>query len=89
MISLPWNQSTLFGYIDEILVNLMICPSYFIVVGVITVLFTSLCMHYQALDKMFEYSIDKWDAMTIDDKNDCNNAKFLCDLIRFDISIKE
>lgn len=87
--SLPWNQSTLFGYIGEILFTVMLAPPYFTVLGVIFVLFISICMLHQAFYKIFEYSINKWDAMTTDDKNKCNNKHFLCDLIRFHILIKE
>lgn len=67
----------------------MTSGTYFVAIGIIFVLFVSLCVHHQAFDEMFEQAIDQWDAMKTNERNQCNHEHFLRDLIEFYTSTKE
>lgn len=83
--SVPWNQSTLSGYIGE---ENFICycgGTYMVSDGVILLLFISICTHHQAFYDVFANTIDQWNRR---DANQ-NDEQFIFDLMRFDILIKE
>lgn len=82
---LPWNQSTYIGYVDEMSFSIFTTQAYFLVDGVVMLLFISICLCYQSFYKMLKNSIrmrNQFDGNRFD-------HKFLCDLIRFHISVKK
>lgn len=66
----------------------LICISGVISVGfgVVLLLFVAICLHNQAFSEMFDQSIDKWNGRKGKNQND---EKFLCDLMRFHLTVKE
>lgn len=54
--------------------------------GVVLLLFVAICLHNQAFSEIFEHSIDKWNRRKGKNQND---EKFLCDLMRFHLTVKE
>lgn len=83
--SLPWDNETILGYYAEVIVNIASGDIHAAVVFTLLFLFVSICLHYQAFYKMFKYWVDEWN-----DKKRCSsNEKFICDLIRFQILVKE
>lgn len=83
--SLPWNQNTLLGYFGESLF-IMICGIWHIfAIGVMMLFYISMCIHHHAFYEMIRNSLDKWNQR---DENE-NDVKFVCDQIRFHITIKE
>lgn len=85
--SLPWNQTSLLGYFAETCFEIIAGMTYYLINGVMMLLYISLCIHDQAFYHMVKHSIDKWTLTN--DKNDGNNEQFLRNLIRFHISAKE
>ena len=77
---------TISGYFGEQMALILCGGLYMIGLGVILLLFVSICVHHQAFCKIFEYSIDEWNQC--DDKNQ-NDEKFIFDLMQFHISVKE
>lgn len=82
---LPWNQTTYLGYSGEISFSTITTVAYFLVVGSVFLLFISMCMYYRSFCEMFEKSISTWDQLG-ENRFDYD---FICDLIRFHISVKE
>lgn len=82
--SLPWNQTTYWGYAGEIGVDTMVTVGYIIANGTLLLFFISMCIYHGAFYRLFGHFVDKLDS---------NNGKIkeekLCDLIRFHISTKE
>lgn len=85
LFSLPWNQTSLLGYFGEITSVMTFTGVYLILNGTFLLLFTSICLHHRAFYKIIKQSIDK---LNLSEEHRCD-AKFLCDLIRFHITIKE
>lgn len=83
--SLPWDQSTLFGYVLEMFVVIYEGQTYMISNGVFLLFFISICCHHQAFYRMFKHSMTKLDHH---DANR-NDKRFLCDVIRFHASVRE
>ena len=85
LLSLPWDQSTISGYLSEMFFGFNIGEGYLFINGTILLLFMSMCMHHRAFYKMFKHLTDQWNRphRSIDEK------MFLCHLIRFHISVKE
>ena len=83
---LPWDQSTIFGYFGELIQMMTVTQIFFLVNGVSLMLFISICFYHRAFLKILKNSIDEWNSQ---DKKTRNDAKFICDLIRFHISAKE
>lgn len=52
--SLPWNQSTPFGYLAETCYSFFVTQIYVILNGAIFLLFISLSLHFQAFGEMFQ-----------------------------------
>lgn len=77
--SLPWNRTTFLGYLGEIVFTALLGLSYMTVNGVVLTLFISICYHHLAFYTIFKQSIDRYKR---------RDERFLCDLIRFHISIK-
>lgn len=83
--SLPWDTTTLTGYIGEIIFDINLAEAFYIATGVLLLLFMSICLHHRAFYKRFQHSL-----RALDQPNEIENIdKFICDLIRFHISIKE
>lgn len=86
--SLPWNQTTLVGYAEELCFSIPVGFGYFFVNGVFSLLFISICQHHQAFYKMFKHSVVKSKPKRPNGTNQ-SDAKFFYDLIRFHTSVKE
>lgn len=80
--SLPWDQTSLFGYVGEIIYDIAIAVAYIIAISFI-VFFIALCQHYHAFYQIYERLVRKLD--------NCNGIKEknvrLCSAIRFHISV--
>lgn len=90
LFSLPWDQSTIIGYLGEqILINIM-CFVYSVINGVHLLLFISICLHHRTFYEIIESWIDKWNNGN-GNGNPCDRdaRKFLHSLIRFHISSKK
>lgn len=83
--SVPWNQSTPVGYVEEMCFSIPISFGYFFVSGTFSLLFISICVHHQAFYEMFKLSVNKLKRSNV---RRCD-AKFLRDSIRFHILVKE
>lgn len=79
--SWPWNQATFMGYVGEIVAIITGCALYLLVGGIVLLLFISICLHHQAFHKLFEH-------LVYHKSKKCDKV-FLCDLIRFHITVKE
>lgn len=84
MFSYPWNQTTFLGYSGEVVGITIFGNEYSAILFVLVFLFVSICLHHQAFAKMFKLWVYEWNR-----HGDANAEKFLCNLIRFHISIKE
>lgn len=76
-----WSQNSLLGYIGEICLNLLISVGYFIENGVHLILFTSICLYHQAFYEIIN-------RLVKEKIKECD-GKFLFDMVRFHIMIKE
>lgn len=83
--SLPWNQTTFGGYSAEMCVSVLFALGYQIPLGTILLFFISICVHHHAFYVIFENSIKKWNRRR---EKSLLDRKFICDLIRFHISVK-
>lgn len=82
--SLPWDQTTLVGYVKELGFLIATGFGFFSCYAAFLLLFISICQHHQAFYKMIKHSVNK---LKRSDQNRCG-PKFLRDLMRFHISIK-
>lgn len=91
LLSLPWDQSSVVGYLGEVFHITIATKVYLIVNGVPLMLFISICTQHRAFYPIFKHSIDKWNArdkiQQIQHHRD--GKKFICGLIRFHLSVKE
>lgn len=76
--SVPWNQTTLIGYLGEEFTILSGGGAYMVGLGVVLLLFVSICMHHQTFCKIFEHMIDESNCREKENRND---ERFLCDLM--------
>lgn len=83
--SLPWDQSTLYGYSAQIAFSIIINEAYMIANGAPLLLFISICLHHRAFYQMFLHSVCKLNCA--DEKQ--NDLEVLIQLIRFHMTIKE
>lgn len=56
-----------------------------ICIGIMMLLFITICLHYQAFYEMFVHTIEKWNPLAANQ----NDESFLCDLIHFHATVKE
>lgn len=84
VISLPWNEKTLAGYIVEIGVSYLLCAGYFLSYGQIVMLFIAMCLFHRAFSEMFQQFL--LDSNHSDENR--NDKMLICQLIRFHISTK-
>lgn len=82
---LPWNQQTIFGYVMEASYISYSSNWYYVISLALVVLFVPICWQHYAFHKIFEYKMNQFNN-AVEHRND---KKFLCDLIRFHISIKK
>lgn len=82
--SLPWNQQTLLGYFGEICFSILMGES-FLLFNSLILLFISISLHHQAFYKRFKHSLREIERPG--EKR--NNERFLCELVRFHITIRE
>lgn len=85
LFSLPWDQSTLTGYIGEITFTLFNNVTFLIAAAALMLFFISLCFHHRAFSGICELMAAKLNRR---DEN-CRNKEILCDLIRFHVSARE
>lgn len=83
-LRLPWNQSTLFGYLAEVFYGTFLCEVFIVATGSVLCLFMSMSWHHEAFYFMFRHSIRKLDSPVNQD-----NEKIVSDLVRFHIMAKE
>lgn len=67
------------------LFNLVVPQTYLFVNGIVLALFISVCVHHRAFFDIFNHLVSKWDFHNADrcDEN------FLCNLIRYHVTIKQ
>lgn len=82
---MPFNQSTLVGYVLQVAYTINFSEMYYIANATFLILFITICLHNQAFYKMFRHSLQKLDQTN----QDRNVQKILCDLIHFHITTKE
>lgn len=87
IFSLPWDQSTLWGYFGEICLIIPIFLAYMIPNNALLMMFTSMCYYHRGFYQIFQHTVDKL-ATEVSAKNE-NCEKTICKLIRFHISVKE
>lgn len=78
--SLPWDQSTVLGYCVDICFILAIGEVYLLVHGALLLLFISTCLYHRAFRAVFQQAIENRKS---------GDEEFLCDLIRFHISVEK
>lgn len=83
--SLPWDQSTLFGYSLEICFNIFVSEAYLLVNGALLLQFISICLHHRTFQEIFQNEARKLDHR---DKNR-NDAEHLRNMICFHIAAKK
>lgn len=83
--SLPWNQETISGYFGEICFGIIASEAHLFSNGLVLVLFISICFQHQAMQQIFQKSLEN--------QNDFNplqnNDEKLRKLIRFHVASKE
>lgn len=84
-VIVPWNQTTLAGYLGEDFYIFFAAVAFNVIAGVIFLLFVSICIYHSAFYQMFEHSINKWNQNINGDQND---EQFIFDLISFHIEVK-
>lgn len=64
---------------------------YLIVNGVLSVVFVSICLQYQAFYEIFKHSVDEWSEQQRSKQRNTNrnDEQFICDLIRFHVRVSE
>lgn len=83
--SLPWDQRTPQGYFGEVIFDVFMGHAYLFCNFTFLLLFVSICWHHQAFHKMFEHTSRK---LNNHDRSR-NNTEFVCNLIRYQISVRE
>lgn len=87
--SLPWNQTTFYGYCGELGLVATDTTGFMLVNGGLLLLFISICMHHRAFSNIFKNAIAKSNkSIGVTNAKQCN-ARFLHDLIEFHISAKK
>lgn len=86
LCSYPWDQTTYFGYFNEICISSVTGGFYLLMDGAILVLFIAMCMHHQAFHEIIKHRIDNWKLF--ERNRDCDE-KFICNLIDFHVSVQE
>lgn len=89
--SLPWDQTTLWGYFSEVVSLIGVIIGYFIPISTILMLFVSMCLYHRAFYEIFEHSIDQFQQQNNGESpiEDQCEMKSIDDLIHFHISVKE
>lgn len=82
--SLPWNQSTLIGYICELIYDTIGTEAYVLAASFV-LLFVSTCLHNQAFFQVFQHYLR---SLNHHDGSSKGN-ELLRQIIRFHISAKE
>lgn len=82
---MPWNQSTLIGYLAEVFYGTFLCEVFIVATGSVLCLFMSMSWHHEAFFFMFRYSVRKLDKPETNN----NNKKIIFDLVRFHMMVKE
>lgn len=85
--SLPWDRETPLGYFGEIWFGTVSGQPYFLLNGVILLLFISMCLHHRAFFAIFQHNLRDLDKANR--KRDIKATKyFICELIRFHSMVK-
>lgn len=82
--SLPWNQESIFGYIGEIVADIVIFNFAVAVAAQLFLLFISLCAHFITFNKMFASFVNEMDN-SADVKSE---VEMIRKLIEFHMDIK-
>lgn len=85
--SLPWNQSTPYGYLAEANFIILTNQIYFVFNGALLLLFVSLCLQYQAFGEIFQYLMEKFEKNSKKTQFD-DHRNILCDAMNFQSSVR-
>lgn len=83
--SVPWDETTLLGYIAE---ENFVCycgTTFMVASGVTLLLFISICFHLRAFYEMFDFSIYEWNHLDMHE----NDEEFILKLVRFHVLVKK
>lgn len=83
--SLPWDQSTVAGYVKEILYSVVTGGDYILCAGVFIFFFISLCRYHCAFYEMYHDLLYRWDYKD----GNANHQQHLAQIIHFHVLIKE
>lgn len=83
-ISLPWDQSTLYGYACEITLYTVDSITYFFGYCLLLITFISLCKHHMAFFEFFQHKVKQLE--TIDKYY---HHKLLCRIVYFHVTVKK
>lgn len=83
--SVPWNQSTLFGFFEDVLFCIIVAEAVFLFNGAFILLFISICWHHQAFDQMLQHSLIKFEHFN--KKRDVK--ELICNFVNFHNAAKE
>lgn len=86
---LPWNQTTLYGYYGEVITCTAFGNVYGAIIFTLSLFFVSICLHHEAFCKMFKVWIDDWNGHEGNRESRCSDEQFICNLIRFHVTVKE
>lgn len=81
---MPIDQTTLIGYVSEIVFCISFAGAYFIANGALLLLFVSICLHHAAFSKVVQHRIAKLSVR----QKEQSDAELLRDLVRFHVSVK-
>lgn len=74
------------GYIAEIFYVMLNCQTYMLTNGILLLFFVSKCYHHQAFYKMFDHMLATFNCLH---RNYYDDKQYLCDLVRFHVTIRE
>lgn len=77
--------SNVVGYFGESAFMMYFGETFVFAIGIMMLLFITICLHYQAFYEMFVHTIEKWNPLAANQ----NDESFLCDLIHFHATVKE
>lgn len=80
--SLPWDQTTLIGYFEEMVFTAVVAFAFWFTNGVFLIFFTSICIHHRAFYEIFKHSVEKFNRRY-------RNTKSIRELIYFYMLIKK
>lgn len=81
---MPWNRETPTGYFGEIIFGTISAQPYFLLNGVILLVYILMCLFHRTFFEIFSRLLRKLETP---DKNE-NDVKIVFDLIRLHVQVK-